>query len=489
MIGNISAFFLAGFWGLSSLWAQTQGSEITYKGKGSRARLECPNITQGDSLLTFRSAVVSRIVRGEYDIAAEAFSRCFPSEVPACLKAAKIHNDTKRYQSSIPQYNTDPAHLVEGLTLSSEKELPPEFLVKDSAGKVKSGLVAIPPNILELSKSKGWKAVAYKTRSTGGFDAGPNLVLVAIPGADKDIYLQISPRPEANFHDLVNEPYPQPGTNLSQGQDTLTIITVDKRANPPVGQLRRMHFDTVREGYTWDNNTRVEGCLGCHASPLRSISPRGYLVTHGNEKRMKPEDERTVTEINQMMTVEGLTWGKLKVQGVETNRGPEADSHPLGWAPPNSETRTDEFIRQCAQSLTVRDYVAISRDYAHQFRMSPDLKLNTAKIRAAMDCVQCHSGRIRGPLHEGFSQDEVFFKIAVDKTMHPGSDLSPDERMALYNCLKAERLVVRDAWRTSGEWMTRSVCEDATGSTRRRNRPGTGERAPVKPADASRGTH
>lgn len=480
LLSFVFLFNAPGAWAQKSVTGVSNGKF----GKGGFTPIECPNNTSGDAILNFRNVLIPKVTEGRYDQVTEAIGRCFPTEVPACLKDTIEYTNSKRHNSFSGGSGSNTEMPIEGLTLESEKDLPPEFLVKGSDGQIKPGLVTIPPNILELSKKKGWKSVAYKTRSTGGFDAGPNLVLIAIPGADKDVYLQISPSPEANYHQNVNEPYPVAGTDLSKGQDTLTIISVDKKANPPVGQLRRMHLDEFEKAYRWNNSTRVDGCTSCHASPLRSISPRGYLVTHAGEKRMKKEDEAIVNEINQMMVVEGLSWGKLKIQGQEVWRGRDPASHPLGWAPQNSETRTVDFIKQCAQSLTQKTYISITSDYVVDVNMSPEPKLNYDKIRSVMDCAQCHSGKIRGTLHETFSDEEVFFKIVIDKSMHPGAELTQDERFALYNCLNAERLVVADIWRKSGNWMKKTVCEDLSTSRRRRPRPSNGSAVPAAPAES-----
>lgn len=436
------------------------------------ATIQCPETVTSETLTAFRESAISSALNGNYSDVNSSIRNCFP-EVPKCLDPVQKYVNAKSDGYAQYERNLTP---VEGVTVSSVDQLPPELVTPQKT-------IKLPKDIMSLAKKKGWKAISYKTRSTGGFDNGPNLVLIAIPGPDKDIYLQISPPSENDYHRSVNEPY---GKNVdpSKGQNTLTMITVNKQTNPPVGQLHLMEKD-INDSYRYSNQIRAAGddCISCHASPLRSISPRGYQVTHGGEKRMKPEDEKMVDEINEMMVVPGLTWGTFQKDGKKMNIGPADDSHPLGWAPPDSRTRKEDFLKTCATSETSFNYRSITRDYTVNLNYDRSQALDYQKVASAMSCNQCHSNSVRGSLHEHFSPAEIQFKIMVDKSMPPGFELNGNERMALYNCIMAERSVLRDDYKKSAEWMKKSDCE-VSNRRRRTNRdttaPAGGTSAPAE---------
>jgi hypothetical protein len=434
---------------------------------GGPPAVACPSDMSGDSIEDWRDNAVKAIIAGNNSGVSASLNTCFPSQKPSCLSDLAYYNQQQAAAASgaggqySSGYGSDPN---EYKTLTSENDLPPEFLSKDESGSVIPGSVKIPEGILELAKSKGWKAANYKTRSSGGFDnIGnlTNLTIVAVPGATKDIFLQISPPPDGG--DPNN---PNPVGNPAHGQNTLTVITVDKTKTPPLGQLRLMNADG-RGGYQWNNNLRSEDCTTCHASPLRSISPRGYLTANDNEQRMTPEQERNISEINNMMVVPELKWGSQMVGGREIRRGPRMDSQPTGWAPQNSETRKEAFITQCAQNASSIYYSGFGYSYnAQPTGPAGARNINWQKVATAMNCVDCHNGKVRGFLHEGFSQPEIHFKLLVDRSMPFASDnLNMDERLAVVNCLRQERSVVRDRWRQSGSWMKSQFCEDFNGGS------------------------
>ena len=442
--------------------------------------LKCPDEQTDELLQVWRSAAIQNAVNGKYGDVGQALKDCFPSGAPRCMKNLESFIETKKNPELRDKLkSTDPFanRFVrryegvkveqEGLTLRSEKDLPKEF-TSDS----KPGTVVFPPDILQLAKDKGWRAIAYKTRSTGGFDGSPNLVLVAIPGRDKDVYLQISPRADHDKNLTKDNPYPESDVNLSKGQNVLTIITVDKTKWPPEGQLRlltatgdisRHGIDADNGSFKWSNKLSSQTCIGCHITPLRSISPRGYLTTNGTEKRMTPEDESTVQKINEMMLVEGLSWGKVKVDGHEVQRGPAPESQPYGWAPRGSPTRQPDFLNQCAFSTASISYKSFDTDIAYNFSASGDHShLDTRNLSRAMNCVQCHNSKIRGYLHGEFSTDEIKFKVLVDKSMPPGVQLSDNDRIALFNCLIAERDENAAAWKAQASWAQAEACETAS---------------------------
>ncbi len=460
-----------------------------YPASAAATELTCPPVQTTENLEKFREMGITKVLAGEFGDVKKAMSSCFGAAIPGCMKDLNEFNETKRNQRdefTLKSFEMDNMYsksqqlsnrrVEYEYILKSTDDLPKEFVPRP-------GFIKFPDDILNLAKKKGWKALAYKTRSAGGFDHPPNLTLVAIPGRDKDIYLQISPKPDDNHQSTKDDPLPK-SKNISHGQNTLTIITVDKTKKPPVGELRL--FNPTRDqpegslksrdaqestsgelehSYRWqDDKTFTRDCLQCHTTPLRSISPRGYLVTNGSEKRMAPEDEKLVTEINEMMLVEGVSWGHAKVEGRPFPRGPNISSHPLGWSSPNSLTRKKEFIDNCAKATYDPDFSSVDRTFKVNLKRETDepIKHDWQKVSQAMSCTQCHNNSARGILHSAFNDSEIKFKILVDRSMPPGADLTMDDRIALYNCLKAERVTLRSKWATSGEWMKKDQCHVPT---------------------------
>ena len=432
--------------------------------------LVCPTSDNGEAITKWRSEAVKAIVSGQYSDVSSKLKQCFGERNVSCLEDLKYYLEARRRGDSSTLYSDpDPygSRPVEGYTIQSVEDLPKEF-------RAATDRVKLPDNLEQVSKSNGWKAVSYKTRSTGGFDTGPNLTLVAIPGNEKDVYLQISPprKEHVNFFD----PKPEiAGDNPSKGQKVLTIITVDKTKNPPVGQLRLL-TQGPDGNYVWNNKLRAQQCIECHSSPLRTISPVGYQTTVQGEGKMNPRDQKTVQEINEMM-VGALSWGAVKTSaGVEVRRGPAMESQPYGWAPQNSSTRSNDYLRSCSQNKKTYSYQSITGPgtFTVQSTMSDSMSLDLNKVKNAMNCNYCHNGNVRGTLHKGFSFDEMTFKILVDRSMPPGEDLNTNERIALLNCLRAEYRDVSSQWDKSGEWMTRMACTGGGGTLGQTSSSGAG---------------
>lgn len=437
----------------------------------------CPT-QNGESISGWRDAMFKNVFEGKYTEVKTKFKNCYQDEpsVPQCLK------DLKYYNESISSPPIDVATFNElydqSLKYRSEEVLPTEFLVKDKDGKIKPGLVKIPDNIFELVKKNNWKAVAYKTRDRGGFDPTHNLLIVAIPGVDKDIFLQIGIDADEKPYEQIYDPeIKSKSGNLTKGKETLTMITVDKTVKPFVGQLRKMTEDEIKGQYKWSNSlaqhdgTGLNNCFLCHTNPLRPISPVGYRAINGKEILMSAEKTKNIDEINQLLTQPGLSWGQTKHSGKEVRFGPTMDSQPWGWAPRNSVTRTQKFIESCAANREAVSHS--SRDQRlYQFDALPTstAKVNWQKVASSMNCIACHNGTDRGILHNEFQSRTIAFKVAVSREMPlyddpdvpVAPDLTMDERLALLSCLKAEREAVRDEWRKSGWWVKRAPCTDET---------------------------
>ena len=416
----------------------------------------CPPTLKGAELVKWRKSLVKKVIedseneslsRSGLKVVQEAIRSCFDGAVPACYSDLDYYIDgmTNQVPNVLSYQDT------KDLTLKSATELPKELLARGSEDSI-----VIPDDILELAKKKGWKTVLYKTRSTGGFDRAPNLFMIAISTPEKDIFLQTSPHPDIS-DSTKNNPVPEPRNGkIHDAQNTLTVITVDKTQDPPVGQMRKLARTGERNGYQWTNNISNNSCTGCHTLPLKPIAPLGYKHVNGEEQRMSPEQEAQVDAMNYLLK-QPVCWGEFKVGYKVKRLGPPISSHRLGWAPVNSNTRTDDYIKACASVVPSYTYNGFG-GYKATVRQKDPSSINYRKVAEAMSCTECHDNANRGVLHEGFSREEVAFKILIDRTMPPNGTLTDDERLALYNCLQMEQADLKKEWRKSGEWMTGASC-------------------------------
>jgi hypothetical protein len=437
----------------------------------------CPKENTPAALTAWRADAINKAVNLQYTKVKEDLQECFGDKAPSCMKDLNYYVNEKinPMGDNYPYYSGLEKLYSENVSLKSEKELPEEFLAKDVNGNIKDGIVKFPSDIYEIAKKKNWPITSYKTRDMGGFDPTNNLVIVAIPGPKKDIVMQISIDMDASPYETILNPIPKPYSGKeTKGHNTLTIISVDKTVNPPVGQLRALlktGYDDVETLYAWQKDTNTFGtknCIQCHASPFRAISPVGYKFFNGEEKSMGKEQEKTVDEINKILSRSGVSWGSaIASNGQEVRFGPPIDSQPLGWAPADSVTRKQEFIEKCSSER--QPVYHKSRVYGHyKVNVIPNMeaKMDWQKISKAMNCVSCHNGKNRGVLHTGLSESTINFKVAVSREMpesddpenplHP--DLNPDERLALLWCLKKERQAVSEEWRKSGSWLQKTKC-------------------------------
>jgi hypothetical protein len=427
----------------------------------------CPADNTGEQLKKFRDGLIVDVLAGQHGKVKSALISCFPTEVPDCLDDLRIYNQTR----SEGVYNNSATYNCSNFIFRGADELPSE-LHKKSGDEI---FIHFPPNIEEIAKKKGWKVVKYKTRSSGGFDGSENLFLVAIPGskADKrDIYLQISPQRDANPEASRNNPYPAPKDGkIFQGQGILTVITVDRRQWPPIGQLRKLPLDGQANAYRWNDNLGTKECQSCHSVPLRAISPLGFGHVTG-EQPLEPEDQAVIREVNGMMNIPDLSWGTCKTSSREIPLGPEPDSFPMGWVPKNSPTRKKEYLSQCVQSAKQVEVRHIGNDWRELvYKMSDKPKINYDNLKKAMNCYECHNGTVRGVIHSSFNNSELDFKVLVDRSMPLGMEdqLSVDERIALLSCLRTEREDLQRAWRASGDWMRKTKCEDVVQNSKGEN--------------------
>jgi hypothetical protein len=446
--------------------------------------IACPADTAGKSVSDWRTAAIQKLVNAgslaAYSEVQNDFKKCFSDKIPSCLNDMNYYVNHKA-APSLGAFELEDLY-NKSMPIQSENFLPSELLVKDYNGEIKSGYVKIPSNFHELAKEKKWLTTSYKTRELGGFDDSNNLFIMAFPSEKRDTVLQLSIAKDATPYTSILDPIVHPHNgNVTQGYETLTMITVDKTKNPPVGQLRILKKDSLQENtYFWNSdNTNTGGtrsCILCHSTPFRTISPVGYKFTNtisnyqftGEEQPMGKEQREVTDKINELMSRPGITWGSADKNGREVRFGPEIDSQPWGWAPIGSATREKEFIEQCA---TERQSILNSSRAGGHYRVTltpnPDAPISWEKISKAMNCVSCHNGKSRGVLGTEFAPSTIAFKVAITREMPESDDpenplppeLNADERMALVWCLKKERNQVAQSWKESGWWMQRSKCK------------------------------
>ena len=369
----------------------------------------CPK-SDAASLTAWRENAIGMFQSNSSLKVSTAFKKCFGNGVPQCLEQLKYFNEAKLRlatgagsNSLYEEYNNALDKLP---GLRSEKDLPPELLAKDAFGKPIPGRVVIPKDIIKIAKEKGWYTTNYKTRSTGGFNEAPNLFILVIPGVKQDIALQIQLPTGGNGY----QPHVDlPEGHMVSGQESLTIISVDKTSKPYVGQTRLMEANggvdgTGQRTYGW---TKPSQCYGCHAVPFRPISPVGYENVTGAEIKMTPEHEAEVDKVNSVLLQDGISWGRAEVNGREIRFGVLEDALPIGWAPKDSPTRKEAYVKQCSSGLTDYNYEGFG-GFRAQIKYDPSKSVNWKKVSRAMNCVYCHTPEGRrnfvGGRYNGFSR-------------------------------------------------------------------------------------
>lgn len=407
---------------------------------------KCPESASGKNLTAWLQKLTAEVTKNNFEPVVESIKNCFPAGAPRCYNDLLYYADQKINPAS---YNLSPTDDPKDLVLTSEKDLPKEFQAED-------GFVKIPENILDIAKEKGWPNLLYKTRSTGGFDGSPNLFVLAVPSKDQDLIFQTSPHADPS-NATANNPLPNPGNgNFTEALNIMTVIVIDKKKDPPVGEMRLLMRDSKGgTNYRWGGLADLKVCMECHTGPLRPLSPLGYKNVNA-EMKMSDEQSKKVDTIN-MILEQYASWGKQNANGKEIHRGPSIDSQPYGWAPDDSFTRKEAFIKNCSTKITEIDYKGIG-DYKVSFKQNNPPQINVQKLARAMNCIECHDNTTRGILHGDYSKNELKFKIAVDRSMPRNTELNTDERIALISCLQMEREALRAEWRKRGEWMSKASC-------------------------------
>ncbi len=473
----------------------------------------CASITAAGGIANWRNQHAASLIDGSETEAAVAadVDLCFPTEVPKCVERIKGY----AIKDDIADSEFDGSFAT-----LAQKQPPEELRDPENA----SGYW-IPDNIEEIAAQKGWTTVRYRSRHAGGFDSDtPNLMMVYVPG-DKvtppvkfDRWLNF-PLPRdyddsASLDSLDPTPTMGPPSRAAylapnNFPSTFTMVTQDLDNSLPLVSTRVYFqmFGRNDEGPTFMPRGIVDlaGCVSCHPSGLRAISPMGYSVRSG-EKSLSKQNWDSVELINRKMIESANNlppkWGDALVDGVSKPFYRADFMGPILGAskPANGFSRTKEFImggqiagRQfsgCYKTQPSRNITDIfgrtpGMGPNNRAALSPEALLpqplltsviDPQKVINAMNCEGCHVGgasaeRKRWPLNTFNTQ--VAFKILVDQSMPMGAHtnafneshtlgqstdaLNSDERMALANCLEAE-LAEENTQENTLTWLKQESC-------------------------------
>jgi len=461
----------------------------------------CP-ASDASSIQTWRDQLGQTLVNeGSWSVGNQLTS-CFHTSIPACfsrIEGAIQTAPSVDYGSIFPDeqkrlpkiFQVDPTQ-------------PDQFQIPANLEAIIAGTDSAPANAAgETVDYTQWKVVKYKSRSTGGFDLGSvsptsrsteSLMLILVPGE--------SFTPPLNYDRWINiglpsdqgddrfKPEPQralpawtdyTGTNGQYLPVTFTMLTMQKPGDD--GTRARILFQNFsRQDGTSPvyrgNPSNPSGCKSCHANGMRAISPLGYfppgttppVLDEGNTwmapagtplgsaiPQLPAETQAKVLEMNTLMSSYGrIDWGTVvEADGVSrTFVDPYSISDTLGSLTP-AKTRDDAFLASCMNVQTEYDYTSI-RGVETTIKMG-NVAPDPARVKAAMNCGGCH-GTIRAPIHNEFSRGEVEFKVLIDRSMPMFTQgLTDSDRIALVNCLYAERSANDLAWFTTGA----GACTDA----------------------------
>jgi mono/diheme cytochrome c family protein len=442
----------------------------------------CDGIVQSGGLQAWRDELAHKLAQGslaDRDVVSQVRA-CFPESVPQCVQ---------RTLSYAERNDVAPVGSDGGVGDVPQKRPPDE--IKDLA----TGKYFIPEDIEAIARARGWTAVRYKSRHAGGFDTGtPNLLMVYVPGDrvsppvsfdrwlnfplpkdDDEPALGLPQRPRPKFGPPAREEYALRDSELPK---TFTQMSLD-RAGP--GGSATVYFQRFVRGsgplFTPARPDSVADCVRCHPNGMRAISPLGYHVREG-EERLADEDWKAVELINRKMVeaagFKAPSWGTGRTAGGVEKPLYRAERGPIIGAarPINGISRTREFIMggtvngqqlsgcydyRRLRTIEVRDIFGRrpgSHEPTYRFTLSASPVIDPDKVIRAMNCEGCHVDGQRWPLNESTSYDQVKFKILVDQSMPLGlhlnpldagnetggvvDQLTPDERIALSNCLEAE---------------------------------------------------
>jgi len=418
---------------------------------------------------------------------ADQIRRCFGSQVPVCLQRL---NDYTNRNDLAPSSQDQPVRA------SPQKQPPAELFL--------SGIAAweyrIPEDIEERAAQFGWPAVRYKSRHSGGFDRDTSaLLMIYVPGdrvnppVTFDRWLNFALPEDPPAETVSPTPAaPIPGADDYAAEErgevelpkVFTMVSLDHRQGQTPGQVYFQRY--LRSGggnpiFKPESNANPKRCIGCHPNGLRAISPLGYHVRK-DENMMDEVAWRTVKLINDAMVQAAgqrpVSWRDAPVRAGASQRKPLLNPAAAGpivgpTVPLNGRSRTQDFIKQCAQKrsvVEVRDIFGRAPGRGNVYRFSARPQIDAAKILRFMNCAACHGAATRSPLNALTDWAQVDFKILVDQSMPVGAHKNPlesssgevqdllnaDERIALANCLQAEfELEIQE----TAAWLTQGTCQ------------------------------
>lgn len=411
--------------------------------------------------------------------------QCFPSAVPSCIQPALD------YATRSDIFGAD----VDGPVANMPQRQPPAvFRAPNGQGQE----YFIPPNVEQIAAENNWPYVRYKSRMSGGFDSDtPNLLMVYVPGdrvnppVSYDRWLNfatpfdpgetrnsetIQPAPQAGIPTLADYLNPAIERTLPR---VFTMVSLERASATTTAEVFFQKFRRTggTATFTPEENSEVPGCATCHPNGLRAISPLGLHVRNG-ELQLPERDWRAATEINAAMITsaggKAVSWRSGVVNGVRkpffnpasqgpivgpvvplNDRGTRSRAFIMGEVLPNGQTTPGCYNSQT--TIELEDIFRRPPGYGQNrniYTMSAAPVVNWEKVRDAMSCASCHNNVARGALNDVTSSAEIAFKILVDQSMPLGAhfnpldvgspqtpvrdDLTPDERIALVNCLSAE---------------------------------------------------
>jgi hypothetical protein len=456
----------------------------------------CPTAITPDAINQWRNDVTTAMGNTLGNSAINAWIQsCFPApaQVPFCVNRLDKYLNRRNGQSN---QDID-------LTTDPHRRIPDELLVSGSD----TFQYVFRGDIEEQAKTLGWPVARYKSRHSGGFDSGtPSLLMIEVPGSKMnppvnfDRFINISlvkddnedgtnPTPQKHFPDAATLAA-DGGSYGGTYPHVLTMVTVEHGTRDAKARLYFQMFNRNGGVYSPAAPNNPSGCVSCHPSGLRAISPLGYHVRAG-ETQLQPDNWFQVKQIDSDMTAGqrgGISWGsKTSDSGVVT---PTLDTKYFGPVVGPSEplsqgTRTKEFIvgtdgvSGCQNSrgtVSVTDIFgrAPGRNNVYTFTSTPPV--DWQKVSDAMDCEMCHNNERQGVLNELTSSAQIDFKILVDQSMPFGvhknpldqgtdpaapvvDDLNLNERIALANCLQAEWGMERTKLR---EWLKQDSCSQSS---------------------------
>lgn len=228
---------------------------------------------------------------------------------------------------------------------------------------------------------------------------------VYVPGKDFDRYFQFGLRSN-------------PADELPKAFSVVSVQKTDPSTGKPlpIALARAKDFWRLRRSNGIELSTRfkvkgaLENCYRCHKSAVLPIAPDKSVF---DEKRFG-EKMRLVNRL-------------MKRHASATLFGSDPESYGPGLGPLNPPSRTDNFMKACANG-----------------RIADPARL--AVIQSAMNCQKCHDGSDRGLLNfpsaktlQPQSRKTLVHQYVIDhEKMPPGVKLSHEEREVLAGCLKQE---------------------------------------------------